>query len=916
MKRFSLLFFLWFAPFLFAQDLRSYTPFPRRMVGEQEAELRLAKTILDLGLHQPQTKLLPAEEQNPTGRVRGVLPEGWVDNSSWAKVWTEYSVRKHDGIPFLRMEFTKQESGRSQIQALFDPEVLETGRSYQLSIRARSPTRTQIQIGLRHRGAPYRFIQPFSVQLEPGFKKNTFEFQLSPSKNPLGFYVILADPGVVEIESLTLSEVDEASMETWVNARFPNGLPANLIRNTQFPLGLQTGWSLDRNTSDGDEMTIRPDPSVPGTRGIPSLKMETRKPDQTFALYTLPVELPLQGKPYRMAIRIKGTGKVGLQVFKGEKRQRQVEWTLEGGDWQTHELIFTPKGPGEHILAVTGSGSFHLDTIHVHEGAVAIPFQRQGSAECALTVNRFSRLQFEDEPSTLQYAVMDAPKGATLRLKVVTPYHEEMELASQPLQQVPYQTGSLDWHHFEHRPYGVFRIEAFVADVDGKRISPVQELVVHRLRRPRYWGKDAPNSPFGVHTESAQRHLDMTKAIGINWVRLHDAGLGYIGWFWVEPEQGKWTFFDDELERYRKQQLLIFGELGTAPTWASYWTGSGRTQVGYFDRFFQPRDLKQYQNYVKTVVTRYRDVIRAYDVWNEPWIAEWWGVGWDQSIGGREGWKTSAEPQKDFARMMKTAFETVKEIDEEIQIAGFNTTSGGGSFNRILGTDWTRGVLKEGGMTHSDMIAFHMYEGGRAAEPGCAVTAAVERALHPLREKEGEWPRPVWMTEGSHRPGGSGTHFYYHTLRAPSSGDPFRESEQLVRYQVANLANQVSRIFLYSMHSHRHLGLAGRFNVLVTPEGYLNPSAAAQSTLAWHLEDTVFRGQQDLPEKIRVFTFAGPRGQVQVICPHRAYQADSWRLPRKKGIRYEDLFGNPLEPGSALGVFTIYAIGEPGAVDP
>jgi len=893
-----------------AQELHPYTPIPRRMMGEQEAELRLEAPVIALSLDSPDVELISVQADNDSGRAQGVLPKGWRDNSVWAKVWTEYSILKYDGIPYLRIEVSRQLSGNGQIQAEFDESMLVPGRSYQLSIRARSSSRTPIKLGIRHRGAPYRYQHAFTAQLEPGFKPYTFNFQAVEATQPMGFYLVIPDTGVVEIESIQLSEVDQASLEAWVTERFPEGLPDNLIRNSQLPLGLQSGWALDRNSSDGDEVRVEPDPSAPGVNGVPSLRLESVKADQQFQVYTVPVELPLPNRPYRIAVRVKGTGSLGLEAFRREKRVGKTTWDLSGDDWQIQEFVFTPREQGEHVFALVGTGTFHLDTVQVHEGREAKPFARQGQAELSLAVPRPARFVFEDEEAVLTYGVVGAPSDSLLKLKVVTPYQEELRLPSVALEEKTFQTGDIPWHQFKNRPFGVFRIEGVITDAEGTPISPVQELVVHRLRRPRYWGKDAPDSPFGVHTEAAKRHVEMTKAMGINWVRLHDAGLGYIGWFWLEPKPGEWVFFDEELKRYREEELLIFGELGTAPTWASYWTGSGRTQVGYFDRFFQPRDLGQYRNYVQTVVSRYKDIIRAYDVWNEPWIAEWWGVDWDPEIGGREGWKTSEEPQQDFARMMKTAYETVKAIDPGIQVAGFNTTSGGGSFNRIKGTDWTQGVLEAGGMAHSDMIAFHTYEGGRAAGPDCAIASAVDRALSPVRNEDGSWPRPIWMTEGSHRPGSAGTHFYYHSVKTPSSEGPFRESDRLVRYQVACLANGVSRIFLYSMHSHRHLGLSGRFNVLVTPEGYLNASSAAQSAMAWHLEDKPFRGQMDLPQGLRVHLFQGETEQVAVLCPHPEYQAGSWRLPAIQGVRYEDLFGNPLAPGDALGAHTVYAIGQ------
>ena len=60
---------------------------------------------------------------------------------------------------------------------------------------------------------------------------------------------------------------------------------------------------------------------------------------------------------------------------------------------------------------------------------------------------------------------------------------------------------------FPEKPYGAFRVEAWVENPDGQRISPYNEIVVYRLHRPRHWMEDSPNSSFGVHTNSTTRHI-------------------------------------------------------------------------------------------------------------------------------------------------------------------------------------------------------------------------------------------------------------------------------------------------------------------------------------------------------------------------------------------------------------------------
>ena len=122
-----------------------------------------------------------------------------------------------------------------------------------------------------------------------------------------------------------------------------------------------------------------------------------------------------------------------------------------------------------------------------------------------------------------------------------------------------FDRGQVGYDAFPDRPLGQFRIEAWVEDSSGNRISSFNELLVTRIRRPRHWNEDAPDSPFGIHMGSTTRHHMLAKAIGINWTRLHDAGCAYTCWSFLEPHEGQWTFKDEDIARYRAHHISILG---------------------------------------------------------------------------------------------------------------------------------------------------------------------------------------------------------------------------------------------------------------------------------------------------------------------------------------------------------------------
>jgi hypothetical protein len=447
-----------------------------------------------------------------------------------------------------------------------------------------------------------------------------------------------------------------------------------------------------------------------------------------------------------------------------------------------------------------------------------------------------------------------------------------------------------------------------VEDRVGERLSAYNEIVVNRLPRPRYWGKDAPNSPFGVHTLSTTRHNLMAKAVGANWTRLHDAGLEYVGWWWLEREPGKWTFRDKEIERYRRDHLMILGELGTAPEWASYYPG--KPHNGYFDRFYQPKRMEDYANYVRTVAGRYKGAITAWDVWNEPWIHAWWGVGYDESKPDRAGYVTSEHPQQDFTRLMQTAYETAKSIDPSLTVLGFNSTTGGGSSQASSGTDWTRGVLEAGGMDHCDAICYHAYIGGKPGYPDDVVEQGFGAATGPIRESYGKLPKPVWMTEGSAARDTIGPGFYHYTLPYENTENATETADRLSRYVMRLLTKGCARVFLYSMHAQSSLDAQQQWSVIVTPEGALHPSGVAHGILAWLLEDTRFVKAAPIREDFTAYLFEARDGSrsVAALSSHPGYKA---YVPRRtRGIELWDVFGNPVPEGQPIGASLVYLFGD------
>ena len=834
-------------------------------------------------------------------RVTGVMAGEWRDNSDWAPdVYAHWERLEEEGRSFLRLHVTKLEAGRCQLAHALPRVTEET--FYRLSMTARSMSGTSVQIGVRDSGRPYTFHWEQRQRLAASWRDYEYEFRLTELQQDVGFWINVGVAGQLDLARLRLTRLARADYIEELERKFGEAGIRNLIRISRFPLGLQSGWALGRDNSDGDDVQIEPDPEHVGPSGAPGLRIRTNEPT---VLRSAPFGVPLGFRPHTASLYVRGSGEMKLVVQRDGRQIAQQSFGLgeAPAEWRRIHVTFQPTLMARaYSLRIEAGETFWIDALQVEPGEQPGPYASQQPCEVALACPpsdaSVARVQFEDEAAEVLYYVTGECAGGVLRCKVVNVYGEEEALPAIRLGEDT-RGGRIEYDAFPETDFGPFRVEAWVEDAEGNRISTYNELVVNRLPRPRYWGKDAPDSPFGVHTNSTTRHNLMVKAVGANWTRLHDAGLQYLGWYHLEPEPGKWTFRDKEIHRYRRDHIKVLGELGTAPEWASY--HPGKRHSSYFDRYYQPKRLEDYANYVRTVAQRYRGVIDAYDVWNEPWIHAWWGAGYDESKSDRDGYVTSEDAPGDFVRLMQTAFETAKSVDPDITVLGVNSTTGGGSSRSFGGSEWTEAIVAAGGIDYCDAVCYHQYIGGRPGYPGDVVERGFQTATGAIEKRFGGLPKPVWMTEGSAGRDVIGPGFYNHTLPFENAEDPWDTADRLCRYVVSLLAQGVSKVFLYSMHAQSSLDAPSSWRVIVSSEGYLHPSGAAHAILAWHLEDTRFVKTLTITDGVFAYLFEGATDTRSVAVLSSAPGHAEYVLPDVPGAKLADLFGSRLRPGQPLG---------------
>jgi len=827
------------------------------------------------------------------GRVTGELPTGWQDDSAWGRVWIRYSHENFQSENFLRVKIDRMENGRQQLSYRGLPEIPAGGALYHLRFKVRSHSSVNLIYGLRMVGMPYGFYWQHAMTAPGEWQTVEHDIQLNPEKRQaFGLWITCATVGDYDISEVSLEKIAVDRLAAQLKQQYPDGGPANLFRHSVFPLGLQNGWSLGRNCSDGDMVKV----TTPTDRdGMPVMRFAS--PDQPLVVFSAPFQVVAPEQPHCVRLEVRGRGKWAFNVRINS--QNKAAAAVELNDtWRWVEIPFqTSIMALGGQLRIDGRGTLELKRLAVGPADRVAKEQPGTRPEVALGIPdsaaAAARIQFGDEPAAVKYAVVAAPADSILQLQVCDLYGQTRKLTPITLKSGA-AAGQLAYTPTPEL-CGSYRIEAWL-EHGGKTVSPINELVVHRVRRPAGWGVDRPESAFGIHTLPTTRHLLMAKAAGFNWVRLHDSGLEYVGWWNLEKERGKWTFHDREIQAYRNGHMEILGEFGTAPAWASYQSRTVRKDKNeYHDKFFQPLDLNDYGRYVQTVAKRYRDQIHAWDVWNEPWINGWWGVDYDRTKTGRAGYITSKTPGQDFAKLMRTAYQAAKEVAPETVIMGFNTSDNPANSDQTFsGNDWTSMVMAGGGIDFCDRLCYHCYTSSSVGYPGDSVTVGLEQAFGPLVKKYGKVPKRVWMTEGSPTSFMVHNGIYKYSALKPSGEDVALVSDRCCRYIVSLLANRVEKFFLYSMHCHtgEFMPTPADWRMLTNDDGYMHPSGVAVANLAGLVDGVPFVRTETLKPGVYAYLFSNGKRSVAVISGLPTTGVKLRPLPT--GVAALDLYGNPL----------------------
>ncbi len=250
-------------------------------------------------------------------------------------------------------------------------------------------------------------------------------------------------------------------------------------------------------------------------------------------------------------------------------------------------------------------------------------------------------------------------------------------------------------------------------------ISPIDAAQPIRLSPPP---QPVPETYFGMHIHGILVPRPYTKRV-TPWPdvpfgawRLMDA---YVKWYELEPKKNEFNFtrLDQYVTLAQEKHVKVLLPLVGTPPWASARPMEGKSgnPVG---TAAEPADMDDWRNFVRTVATRYKGKIEAYEIWNEPNEDNFWTGSVDKLVD-----------------MTREAFQIIKSVDPSALVVSPSCTV-------ESGPQYLDGFLNKGGGKYVDVIGYHFYV--RAKPPEAMVDIAM-RLKDILRANHVD--KPLWNTE-------------------------------------------------------------------------------------------------------------------------------------------------------------------------
>ena len=626
----------------------------------------------------------------------GAPPTGWVHNAyGELAASTERDTGVfHSGAASLRLECDVFRGGAAQ--AYLPVPAVRQGETYTLSAWMRAESLgAPVRLFIRDLSPPYHVYLETTALVTEAWRPVVATGPANADGASVGVYVNFQSAGKLWVDDVSF-QVGEHPIEALAEA-----LPVvkgNRVQNSGFELGM-AGWTIP-------EMVAIEDGGVSGkcahwlnTSGyMLEGRPVTLTPGQSYT-FSASLRSPEPGTRVRMSLHEVGGNDAPGQDF------------ALTDVWQRYAFPFVaqPQANPRYFLsfAKVQGGGFLVDEVQLEEGDLT-DYAPAQPLEVAFDLPRAQRFPAVGERITVPVIVARS-EGAepTLVTLTATDYFGRRVAETSLPTDGPRAEASLS-----------FDAPGFVSLALGGPDDPLDEAQLCVVApMPDGIGDDRFFGCHGTEGTPGEYHAltAMAKA-GARFWRLHDMP-SYTQWYMVEPEKGRWVWYDEAIDAMRERGMEVFGVFCRTPEWAGRDPGGERVN----STAWPPRDWDEYGEYVYRTVEHYRDQIHCWEAWNEPW--------------GRGFWAGTPE---EYGKLLEVTHAQAKRADPGCTIVG-------GCFWPPE-PEFTDRVLATGALSLMDAVSYHHY-----CEPDAVAMGQVKDWYEHMRGKidaAGGKELPLWMTEG------------------------------------------------------------------------------------------------------------------------------------------------------------------------
>jgi len=197
------------------------------------------------------------------------------------------------------------------------------------------------------------------------------------------------------------------------------------------------------------------------------------------------------------------------------------------------------------------------------------------------------------------------------------------------------------------------------------------------------WKPDSPFMISGGQGKAVIPRLPLYKKLGLNWSRTE------IQWGAFEREKGNfvWDEWDAFFDACRKTKIYIMNLAEGTPSWARP-QSKDLLVIPYKDYRIVTDEaparehLDDWENAWRQFLTRYKDVVRSVNMWNEPWEG-----------GGISGWMSTGEH---YRQLLDRVHKAARSVDPTITVVAADSSHN---------TDWK--IFSAGMEDKIDVISTH-----------------------------------------------------------------------------------------------------------------------------------------------------------------------------------------------------------------